>query len=53
MLGIGSEAVTEAERAELGNAERQYDAGRVSIPVKNQIFVERASRGNFGSFGIA
>lgn len=35
MLGIGSEAVTEAERAELGNAERQYDAGEF-IPVKNR-----------------
>ena len=35
MLGIGSEAVTEAERAELGNAERQYDAGEF-IPIKNR-----------------
>lgn len=35
MLGIGSEAVTEAERAELGNAERQYDAGEIS-PAKSK-----------------
>lgn len=35
MLGLGSEAVTEAERAELGNAERQYDAGEF-IPIKNR-----------------
>ena len=35
MLGIGSEAATEAERAELGNAERQYDAGEIS-PAKSK-----------------